>query len=620
LHLRALSFSAAAQWSLRSSPTRSWAQNTQGLSYYWEGVFPPVRAYSFYEDLTFPSERSGDVQLTYVLRKEAATLDALMRDESHHSMAHLLLGKAAAEAGKTSEAEVQFQKMDSARIPDSTTSGPDVYWIFSRIELAKLDLEKGAFGHGLALLLPVRPSVDTLENSRVQLDFYLTLGLLYAKQGSIRDAEDALSLVVAKGESGRRSLSSELGRAAWEKRIEAAYRGLLRLKWDQGRPDEAFSIWESYRNAGLRSPYGQATTEQSGAILRSPGDAGTLWDAAGDFDSLADDSFLSYAVFGDGIAIWVHDNRGSASKFVKVPAGELEATARRFREQCADADSDISALRHNGDLLFGWLIKPVEEVLSPKRALIIETDGVLSQLPLQALVDSQGEYLGRRFAIVSSSGFGYYRRLRRGDRFSSQTSALIVAPPSASGDPDQGLLPIPDAAQEAALVAASFKNSKVLRNDEATFKMVREHFANSTIFHFVGHALVNAGGTGLVLSGGTAQPRDWVDATRLQLLDLTALQLVVLSACSTGGPDDAGNSDINRLVNVFLAAGVPHAVATRWNVDSAATRRFIQHFYAALLQNEKVSQALRTACVQMTKDLSTSHPYYWAGFAAFGRS
>ena len=40
--------------------------------------------------------------------------------------------------------------------------------------------------------------------------------------------------------------------------------------------------------------------------------------------------------------------------------------------------------------------------------MIVEPDSILSDVPWQALVDPQGEYLGSRFAIVVSPGLGYW--------------------------------------------------------------------------------------------------------------------------------------------------------------------------------------------------------------------
>ncbi|HEU4797030.1 MAG TPA: CHAT domain-containing protein, partial [Pyrinomonadaceae bacterium] len=73
------------------------------------------------------------------------------------------------------------------------------------------------------------------------------------------------------------------------------------------------------------------------------------------------------------------------------------------------------------------------------------------------------------------------------------------------------------------------------------------------------------------------------------------------------------------LVNLFLRAGVAQVLATRWNVDSRITARFMQVFYDNLLAGASVVASVRTAELQLRTNTETRHPYYWAAFAVFGQ-
>jgi CHAT domain-containing protein len=124
---------------------------------------------------------------------------------------------------------------------------------------------------------------------------------------------------------------------------------------------------------------------------------------------------------------------------------------------------------------------------------------------------------------------------------------------------------------------------------------------------------------GLVLGGrnGQANTLRLLDAAAVRQLRLQSLQLAVLSACSTAS--GGGSSGFDSVTDALLRAGVPHVVASRWAVDSAETRGFVEDFYHNALSGQTVSEATRLTSRKMLADPRTSHPYYWSAFAAYGR-
>jgi CHAT domain-containing protein len=115
---------------------------------------------------------------------------------------------------------------------------------------------------------------------------------------------------------------------------------------------------------------------------------------------------------------------------------------------------------------------------------------------------------------------------------------------------------------------------------------------------------------------------------RISLLNASTLdpalvartRMVVLSACSTANANFSRTADPDSLVRSFLRGGVPHVVASRWDVDSRVTGHLMEAFYSQLFSGQKVAHALRQVRIEMLANKATSHPYYWAAFAAFGRS
>jgi CHAT domain-containing protein len=77
--------------------------------------------------------------------------------------------------------------------------------------------------------------------------------------------------------------------------------------------------------------------------------------------------------------------------------------------------------------------------------------------------------------------------------------------------------------------------------------------------------------------------------------------------------------DPEDLVRGFLRAGVPQVIASRWNVDSAATAAFMDEFYSELLAGGSLAGVLTGAAGKIRSNPDMSHPYYWAAFTGFGR-
>jgi CHAT domain-containing protein len=160
----------------------------------------------------------------------------------------------------------------------------------------------------------------------------------------------------------------------------------------------------------------------------------------------------------------------------------------------------------------------------------------------------------------------------------------------------------------------------VLKGGDATLSAVRSELAGAAVFHFAGHSLAAPGRTGLLLEGedGKASIPRLMDANVVRQLHLQSLQLAVLSACSTAS-GSGGSSGFDSVTDALLRAGVPHVVASRWAVDSAETRGFVQDFYRNALSGHTVSDAIRVTSRDMLANPRTSHPYYWSAFAAYGR-
>jgi len=271
-------------------------------------------------------------------------------------------------------------------------------------------------------------------------------------------------------------------------------------------------------------------------------------------------------------------------------------------------------VRKQARTLYEQLIAPVEAHLLPNRTLVIELDEGLDGLPMEALLDSRFRYLGERGPLLSSLGVLYQPDHSAGPQITPQTPTLVVAvsaPPLDVGPP---VAPLPDVVSEGEMIAGRFRSVTLLTEKQATLDETLQRLPSARIFHFAGHSSNSYAVPGIMLFDGIAT------TVAMEKLQGPVPQLVVLSACDTEEGGTGSADDADSLVGHFVRSGVPRVVATRWNVDSAATRAFMNQFYEHLLKGSSVEEAIFRAQAFLRNQSATAHPSYWAAFATFGSS
>jgi CHAT domain-containing protein len=334
------------------------------------------------------------------------------------------------------------------------------------------------------------------------------------------------------------------------------------------------------------------------------------------------------------------------------------------------------ALSHQ---LYTELFGPFDATIRPVKHLIFEPDGAMLRLPADLLVmdkasvdayqqrskasdqaayDFRGiSWLGRERDIstaVSPRSFAQLRSappsagrkeyLGLGENTPPSENSASVVPAAADRD---CLLPLSSWSHPISAKELEVAGSIISRFDPAGVEIVtRDKFTDSAlearndlnqyrILHFATHGVVTAraakcpaqpalltsfGGNG---SDGLLTFREIFD------LHLDA-DVVILSACDTAGKATAaatqqaglstgGDVALDGLVRAFVGAGGRLVIASHWPVpdDYNATERLITGLFSAPAGTPTVT-ALRLSKVQLMDDLNTSHPFYWAAFAAVG--
>jgi CHAT domain-containing protein/Flp pilus assembly protein TadD len=600
------------------STERNWRDTHAGLRQFWAEWHNPFGAYESCLEMAILAADAGRAHLAHLLRREALRMIEQTPDLSYRAAARYRVAVAAFHTGNLAEAEKEFQNANRefAALPPTPANLRQL--AASEVDLATVELRRGRLDSATAQLQ--RAAQRSLNGEDwVVFTYHQTRGQVLLRRGQTTDAEAALLEAVRIGESYLRNLEEDSDRLAWERDTQRTYRGLVALYAQKPETTPlALDVWEWYRGSALRASAG--SNARAGPVIPS---------VAGVLPSLKQETILSFAVLPSGVVAWSFDDRGVSFSRVSMREEELARRVKRMAHLCADADSDLARLREEARGLYDALVAPLEKQLDPARTLIIEPDLFLSEVPWPALMDSRGEYLGARYALVISPGLRYMQNLRPSAKVSADQPILVAGAAALPPELASRFLPLPGAEREARDVAASFRLRQMLFGTQVTAAAIREGLARSAVFHFAGHAVAGANQSGLVLAsasltGSNNGPRnstqevELLSGSDLEPKGLQRLQLVVLSACATA-ETEKGFGEPDTLVRTFLRAGVPHVVASRWPVDSQKTAEAMAQFYSRLLNGQPPALAMRETTAAVGSRSETAHPYFWAAFGVYGR-
>ena len=622
LYLRALGFAASNETELGSTE-RAWHWDLLGLATYWSGLYPSLRAQHFYDDLSIGAQDSGKWFLAVALGREAVSAISASPNRSGEGMERMELARSASQAHLWQEATEEYSRalavFDSLPQDESSRA----FHADAEIGLAESQLEQGHVQDAETRLGYARSNLPSdFDEYETWLSLYRTLAKLKQRSGDDTGADRACVAVVVIAESGLHGIHSELERLRWSLASSNCYKRLVDSALRRHDEVSALEMWEWYRSSGVRLASTVAPQRGHFSELAHSAVLPELNEVKHELPSLQGQTVLAYAEMSDRIVAWIYDDRGIISQPLRVIPADLKAVANQFVAQCANPQSDIAPLEVNGRRLYDWLIAPLRGRLDPKRTLVIEADDNLVGVPFAALIDPGGTYIVESFSIGYLPGAGYRQFLRLGKPVTRQDTALVVGEPAISEWDQASYSPLPDADFEAQQVSREFSRSRLLTGAAATATALAEALPAATVFHFAGHARSQPGHSGLLLARDSDTANDvsaMFGSDQIAAKAMPHLNLVVLSACSTSRSTSDGPAGSDSLARAFLGAGIPYVIATRWQVNSAATATLMHLFYQHILSGKPVTAALASSMSYVRTRTEYSHPYYWAAFDAFGR-
>lgn len=623
LAMRGLGFHAAA-FASRGDLAGALTVDLQGLKTFWSQTSPPARAYQFFYTLSVLAQQHDYPWSAQAFSRESVAQISRTQNLTTEAMARTRLGNLHLAVANTPAARTEFARAEQLFSQTSASAPGTLYRADGQIGLALVEAREANPAAALRRLASLEAGISNVANQNVTLSFFRADAEIQQRAGNIAAAEQAARALATIAETGLNSLAASADRLTWLHDLDAAYRGLVDSRLRQNDPAGALDAWEWYCAADNRSH-----NAPSPAIAAQPRDIATLRAAPSPFPVhwvdapsrlLTHSTLLTYVQLDDYIAAWRLDNRGLVYRKISLSRRQANRLADRFLEACANPASSLAALRTDGNTLYSTLLAPFSpsspDGLDAHRTLVINADGPVARIPFEALLTPDGAWLGQTRAIVVSPGLAHFQDAQPPAALSG---ILAVGAPLLSPNLAQTLPPLREALDEATAIAGLFPAQVLLTGAQATRSALLRELDTAAVFHFAGHAVNSAERTALLLAGDDQTPDSGVlSADMLRGVRLKTCRLAVLSACSTSPMSGWGISEPGSLARSLLAAGVSNVVASRWPVDSAATRRLMLAFYSGLRQGDSPPIAMRTARNTLWQGNNAAHPYYWAAFSTFG--
>ena len=587
----------------------AWKTTVAGLRAYWQGKCTAAdrspashlaacpysweRLYQFYSvlqqcarKLALPHASEALLLRSMSVLEENAPANASLR-----AMLYLRLANILSQQGASTLAEREAKQAESIlkEFP-SRESTAQLYAAVTRIELAQFELSHVNAELALSRIEPLRPVLAN-QDDFVKLDFYTLEGEIYRRLGRLQESVAAFESGIQVAE-GSLNNEQDAARLNWMLATARTYRGLTRSLLEQSKTNDALAIWELFQALSLHKE------EKNESAIPETQDRKFSYPPL----PAASQPHLIYATFEDGIQVWTVIGTTVRGRWLPIRGDDLARSVVEFTKQCANPSHPIDA----STALYSMLLQPVIGDLPRGGSLAIELDESIWGLTFEAIRSPSGHYFGDEYRIIYSPGLIAETALRYPTPVLTNHRMLLV-------DASQSIdVPLPGHSEELAVVKHTFTNTKILGPKNVTPEEVARALAESSEFHFSGHGKRQGTGTALMLTSQLS-----LQTTDFTPQRLRHLQFAVLSACASGSAKK-GALDQSNLVRSFLSGGVPNVIASRWDVDSRSTARFMSSFYGYIRGGDTLPLALQRAQADMRS--INSHPYYWAAFTVAGRA
>ncbi|WP_254160881.1 CHAT domain-containing protein [Chryseosolibacter histidini] len=268
--------------------------------------------------------------------------------------------------------------------------------------------------------------------------------------------------------------------------------------------------------------------------------------------------------------------------------------------------------------VYKHLVEPVSGLINDKKNWIVVPDGMLSYIPIEALVSDTA---ASRFVIEEHAVRYTYSSLflPAADETSSDGSILAFAPfDHVKKMPD--IHPLKGSGKEIGALQGT------LYYNEAATKTAFLQQANAfDVIHLATHAETFSEDplrSFISFYPGLQQAYDSkLYMPEIYALDLDKTKMIVISACEAGSGKLMNGEGLISLSRAFAFAGCPSIVTSLWKADDELTATLMISFYRNLKKGYTKDEALRNAKLEFLhagQDHRLRSPVFWANFICIG--
>ncbi len=319
-------------------------------------------------------------------------------------------------------------------------------------------------------------------------------------------------------------------------------------------------------------------------------------------------SLLSYYVTGDSLYCVMADS--NILKVIVLNAAEVNTKLTQlFKTYFKDGSTAFNNNPKNYFHLSYEFYQLVQPFTIPVQQLVISPDGLLHQLPFEALsTDGKEAFLGGEKQISYLYSFLQYVNEEKTDNTAMPVTVFSFI------KQHLGFAALPNSATEEKYLSSHF-SSTTSNAVQTTEEMFVESMQSKSVLHIATHAV----------AGDSANQPFLVLKNKFYLgqlqYSIAASPLVVLTACETAAGQLQTGEGVVSLGRAFISKGVKGVVASRWKVDDAVAPVFVKAFYEELNETHSPAAALlqaRKKYLQTATNLSQKNPLLWAGFSYMG--
>jgi CHAT domain-containing protein len=450
-------------------------------------------------------------------------------------------------------------------------------------------------------------------------------GQAHLKQNQLEQAQQCFADAISVIEKLRTqaAISPEIKQRFFENKV-TPYLAMVDILVAQARPLEALAYAERTKARVLLDLIASRSNERLSAPSLNAAQTLTLAET----EALLPDAktaLLEFIIADEKVYLFALHCPAARAELRVFPLAinkaQLTELVTRFRQELATRKLSFTA---SAEALHQQLLKPAQSILTGKTSLVIVPDGVLWELPFQALMPAKGRYLLEDHNIAYAPSLTALREITKRKPTTAHASQTLLAFGNPALAATANLPPLPNTEKQVRELGALFGAtvSKIYLGAEASEQRFKAEAANYSILNLATHGIFDDQQpmASRVLLAQAGNEDGALEAHEIMRLQLKA-DLVVLSACETARGHIGPGEGVIGLTWAFLNAGAPTVVVSQWQVREDSTAALMQAFYRHIktpTANLTRAEALRQAALSVMKDNRYRHPFYWAGFVLVG--